>query len=978
MTSSADDLACESLHAFADGELEPTAAAAFRLHLAECARCEAGLLDLMQMQALGRGLLREPVPTVPAVPARRRVAQPRWTGRRVWTGAGAGVAALAALLVAVLVPRSGEGGLPLNARARGLEARLTVRGAARFRPYEVVRGGDAHPVEAVPLATLAKLESAGDFRALGEAHLLRGELDSAAADLARAPPSPDVDSDRAVLALQRRQLEDALALLDSVLEREPRHAVARFNRGLVLRELSLPSSAAAEFRAVAQLAEPGWSSEAATRAEALEASVQERGARWNALWKDGVQWATGGTTPDVARAVLHPGLARLLFYDALRAAPSAERARALLPLAFALDAKARSTVLVAELTRVAGSDFQTRAPLAARYRAFLSGTFDAHDGDAFLAEVTRADAPDLLLGTLYQLGRIGTHLDAYRAAAKAVHDPWFERIADNEEAKHALAAGELDRAEQLLKSALLQCDGSAIAYRCAELEGALTGLLLQEQRLDEARAHALVGLGLARQSAEFGQESHFLGHLGNEARMREKLALSAAYLGEMERRAPGMCPVREYVHEALALMNIQRQRFEPARTELLAAMDCGAPLSLWGLTALGDVYRVLRHEEDGKAVLAALDALEQGGTLSASERVVAVQDRGRVVSVTEPLRGEVILADAIAQAEALPREDQTAQKARAYSYAYRVLSAGERQSFDRALTLMAEEARTALPSRCVLGVEILDERRLLVVRGADGKTCGAQSSVPGEAPLEVQRLVPAAFVEALRPCERVEVLARYPVHGRPGLLPAGLAWGYRISTLAPAASSGPPRRLVVSDVEAPADLHLPRLQAVRVPSGGDVTHLSGAEATPARVLEALRTATEVTLHAHGIVSAEVSDASFVVLSPGPDGRYALTARDVRREKLAGAPLVVLAACRAATSAPYLHAPWSLPAAFLEAGARAVLASTEDLPDADAARFFEAVEVRIRQGASPSGALRDERLAWQKQGASWVEDVVVFD
>src|SRR5437016_3333695 len=82
---------------------------------------------------------------------------------------------------------------------------------------------------------------------------------SATAYLGRAPPSPDVASDRALVQRTSGQLSDALITLDGVLETAPRHAQALWNRALVLRDLGLPLSAAAAFDAVAALNEPGWS-----------------------------------------------------------------------------------------------------------------------------------------------------------------------------------------------------------------------------------------------------------------------------------------------------------------------------------------------------------------------------------------------------------------------------------------------------------------------------------------------------------------------------------------------------------------------------------------------------------------------------------------------------------------------------------------------------------------------------------------------
>ncbi len=123
----------------------------------------------------------------------------------------------------------------------------------------------------MPLETLSKLEKAGDYHGMATGYLLRGEREQASSSLGRvSAASADVDSDRAVVALQRGALEEALTILEGVLEKAPNHAPALWNRGLVLRELGLDLLAAQSFAKVAALKEPGWSNEARERQAALE------------------------------------------------------------------------------------------------------------------------------------------------------------------------------------------------------------------------------------------------------------------------------------------------------------------------------------------------------------------------------------------------------------------------------------------------------------------------------------------------------------------------------------------------------------------------------------------------------------------------------------------------------------------------------------------------------------------------------------
>jgi hypothetical protein len=141
----------------------------------------------------------------------------------------------------------------------------------------------------------------------------------------------------------------------------------------------------------------------------------------------------------------------------------------------------------------------------------------------------------------------------------------------------------------------------------------------------------------------------------------------------------------------------------------------------------------------------------------------------------------------------------------------------------------------------------------------------------------------------------------------------------------------------------------------------------------------MRDATEVEIHAHGFVDATQSSASILALSPDERGRYALSVSDLEGAHLEGRPVVVLGACHAARTARYLHASWSLPVALVRAGARAVFGSPEEIRDADARPFFDAVLSAVRTGAEPAVALRDERSKWlARDGASWVKDVIAFE
>jgi len=267
-----------------------------------------------------------------------------------------------------------------------------------------------------------------------------------------------------------------------------------------------------------------------------------------------------------------------------------------------------------------------------------------------------------------------------------------------------------------------------------------------------------------------------------------------------------------------------------------------------------------------------------------------------------------VLWRAIELAERWP-EDVYARKARSYAYGALIADEGKAGRWSEALVLLVRQLRLeSVPRQCLLGVSIHHERTLVLARGPAGTLQGFYDDTRTR-PLDgTDRLVPKFLLEELRACEHVDVLALPPVHGLAGLLPPVLAWSYRVGRGVqppPPPAGTPERHLVVSHVAAPASLRLPRLDMLEPPRVPDPRRvvLQGSQATPSRVLEDMADASEVELHAHGMFSSAVSDASLVVLAPDLDGRYALTADRVRQARLSRAPLVLLVACSAARTAP---------------------------------------------------------------------------
>jgi hypothetical protein len=419
---------------------------------------------------------------------------------------------------------------------------------------------------------------------------------------------------------------------------------------------------------------------------------------------------------------------------------------------------------------------------------------------------------------------------------------------------------------------------------------------------------------------------------------------------------------------ATALIN--QLRFDDARREL-AGPACARP------PAAGELF--VRAELATPADVAKLRediaAMRADKATTAVDQITLDHAEGRAIIASDPAAGEALLERAIAVARAAPPTVTPAHKMAAYSYSVLAVAAAKRGDGAKTLSTLAAEQGLTVPSTCVVGIAIEDQQRAFVARDAAGTVHVHHDESRTVPAIDPGTLVPADIKAAVASCAEVDVIARAPVHGMARLFGDEVAWRYLSQRARPV---GPPngRSIVIANVEPPPGLELPRLATWTAASSDTI---SGPAATPSRVLSAIGAAGEVIVHAHGLVDAAQPDASFLALSPDRDGRYALTVADVRKAKLSSNPLVILAACRASQAAPVWHETWSLPAAFVYAGARAVIASASPIPDGEAGAFFEDVRARIRTHVPAAIAVRDARAAWLAQHrGDWVRNVLVFE
>jgi tetratricopeptide (TPR) repeat protein len=133
--------------------------------------------------------------------------------------------------------------------------------------------------------------------------------------------------------------------------------------------------------------------------------------------------------------------------------------------------------------------------------------------------------------------------------------------------------------------------------------------------------------------------------------------------------------------------------------------------------------------------------------------------------------------------------------------------------------------------------------------------------------------------------------------------------------------------------------------------------------------------------AHAITDEEESDRSAIVLAGGEGEDGLLDVRDIEKLDLGG-KVVVLSACRSATGANIRgQGPLGLTRAFLDAGAKAVVATLWPLDDAQAAEMMPSLYWQLKEGRSVGEAVAAVRREWQLRPggeAVWANLVVVGD
>ncbi|HTS82374.1 MAG TPA: CHAT domain-containing protein [Myxococcaceae bacterium] len=964
---------CDQLGPFVDGELGATEAAAFRRHLVDCARCQQEMHGLMQLSALAEAArLQRTAPSfgrapVPVSAADRR-ARPR---RAAWMGV-VGVAALAAALVLAL--RGGRSGPNVPALLASLDARTvsgwpSAAGPAQYRPYAVSRGTEQSTPPSLARAAL-RAEEANDLRSIATLALLRRDFVRADAVLGQLPARPDVLADRGLVRMEQGRCEEALEYLDRALGTQPDYLPALFNRGLCLRQLGLPVAAAAALGKVTDAQAGGWSTEAGTDRLAVEQRATGQAAREQAFKDAGAALVSSQRPPSPELLQQAPGRVRGSLNAALASAGTRAELERLLPVARELDSIAGGGVLEARVRAAVRSVQPARVALAERFRDWYLGikAIPKEQLDGFVRQAMAAGQHDQALEAFASFAwRDASALRAQLVAEAG--DPYHDLFLAGARAAEQTERGETLAAERSIRQVRPRCLQPSLDLACWYLDQESIEAETLLGRFGEAAAQAEASVERMRRLGLLGAERNALLQLGGVKLAADRLAAARATYEEVGLREPAQCHVTVFRLENLAMGYVRRLDGRSADALLASEPPCDVAMDWWRLELRLDLAQLADDPGRMREVSAGLQRASADASLGERERLMNALflERSRLELGEPPA--------------SIPRtvpggheDDLEVRRALARTRIARFFAAIRASDAAGAVAELAPVAGSPSPGRCAIAVGRDLTRTGWSAVGPAGERASAWSRRDGRPD---SALVPPEARRMLANCPQVAVLTTADLHGAPDLLPESLAWSYRVAAERTPSPSGA-ARLLVRDPRPPPELELPPLRIEGLPAGQGWTVLEGKEATPAKVLEAMTRAGFIEFAVHGRIDAQIPDGAMLVLSEDQDRNYALSASALRTTRLQGRPLVILGACHAGAGSNMRDEPWSLPRAMVDAGARAVIASKAELPDAEASQFFEGVRRRVETGSTPSVALRDERLAWIEKGRPWVIEVVAFD
>ncbi|MBA3500206.1 MAG: tetratricopeptide repeat protein, partial [Deltaproteobacteria bacterium] len=728
-------------------------------------------------------------------------------------------------------------------------------------------------------------------------------------ELAKAlPADAGAESDRAAVALASNDPERALDHAQRATALDPNLAAAWWNLALAARAQNLLRVSRAAFEKVVSRAEPGWTAEATAQIAALDRDLAPE-LEHAAFTARGKKMIEGGLVIDAADVGRFPAHARIHVLDAIRVA-SGPRLDELRAVAKELDAISGTPTMTGYIDRAAKVDPKLRATFADRYRAVIGRTASAADTLKLIEDLAKSGTgvDDIRAGAIIAGSLVDTRLAELTKIAAPWRDPWIDLVAERIRILAAFPDGDL-RAIPALTGVLAGCTTDAWSLRCGQVAQELARQLFRVGRMQEAERWATRAGELYRRGNAPQYVQTALTLLGDIHRNLGRTALAGAELQEVA-LASDRCGLRRHTQIALAQVELARSSWPGVRATLptpVAEAGCETSFEIQ-IQAIGTAVDLARTTNAPEDIARAKTWIATAANLNDPNKdAIALVATARLARGADPATTTKVRAWLDANPPSSDAPWPTA--IRRWGFATLIADAGARADWAAVLALAEAEHPRAARAKCSLAIS-LDDTELTVAARTPSGIAGDHRVVSPEA-IDSLTIVQPAIAKALAGCDEIAVGARSPLHGRADLLPPELAWWFAGDAPANARQAGISRAVEITSPR-PLDASLPPLPAPGASSAKFDVSLAGPDATPTRVLAALADATYAEVHAHGIAAVAVDDAAFLALSPDPDGTYALRAAAVRKAKLANAPIVVLAACRAAAVAPYLRERWSLP------------------------------------------------------------------
>jgi cellulose synthase operon protein C len=247
----------------------------------------------------------------------------------------------------------------------------------------------------------------------------------------------------------------------------------------------------------------------------------------------------------------------------------------------------------------------------------------------------------------------------------------------------------------------------------------------------------------------------------------------------------------------------------------------------------------------------------------------------------------------------------------------------------------------------------------VLVYGNEGPVQGVYRADRSTSDLSREQFVPDALQDLLQSCPHASVLAPPLLNPHPNLLRRSISWSF-VSDQHPDLKPGGPvsnGSLLIDTVQRRTVHPILADNGGKTPSLLTSSMLRGLEVTPIHVLAKLRVASRAFLFAQGMLQEGMSS---LALTLDPNGEQ-LTAALVRQQTLAGRPVIFLSRVPLVQHLGDLEEPWSLPSAFIEAGASLVITASQGKDNRALSEAFARIAEALDRGETAAQAVAKERL-----------------